>query len=364
MAKYNFKEKQLDPEFCKREVSEVKKLINSSTSFTVVGMPGMGISMFLRYLVCALEEDRNNLVVHIDINELPELSKDSFGKLLDQELGGPAKLKLDQAVSSEKKIVMVFNRFDRLQKLFDQTFFGNLRSLRDISKEKIVMIFSANKPLPELAPDAISGGNLNMFSKTYFLKPFSKSDLDKLVKLNTPTLAKQKNYQQSLLESGGHYQLLQLLLKEDSAAINLQLKELYNFLNYNQRKQLQAIAFGKTIKGIDPFLLELGFLTFGQKYHDRNINGNLFSQLFSEFVKRHSRLKLAKKEAQLFKLLKTNLGKLVSKDRIYNELWPDGEGSDWALDALVYRIRKNPTFISSGYILENQKKVGYMLIRN
>src|SRR3990167_11562922 len=99
MAKYNFKEKQLDPEFCKREVSEVKKLINSSISFNVVGMPGMGISMFLKYLVCKLEDDEDGLVIHVDINELPELSKDSFAKLLDQELGGAAKLKLEQAIS-------------------------------------------------------------------------------------------------------------------------------------------------------------------------------------------------------------------------------------------------------------------------
>lgn len=352
---YNFKEKLLGEDFCKKDILETKKLISSSLSFTVVGMPGMGISMFLRYLVTHLEKNSKYFVVHVDVNELPELTKEALFKLLDKELGGKSKEKLEQ-ITVNKKVVIIFNRFDNLKKDFDYNFFANLRSIRDIDKENIVMIFSANRSLTETASESITGGNLNMFSKTYYLKPFSLKDLDRLVKLNTPNLVEQQNYHECLEKSGGHYQLLQLLLKNDEKAIDLQLKELFNFLNYHQRKQLQMVALNKIIKQPDSFLINL------QLIHGRGIDVKTFTPLLTDYIKSHLRLKLPAKENQLFNLLKRNPGKVITKDEIFNALWSDGDGSDWALDALIYRLRKNPTF-AANYSIESQKKVGYIFVR-
>ncbi len=75
-------------------------------------------------------------------------------------------------------------------------------------------------------------------------------------------------------------------------------------------------------------------------------------------------MKLPAKEAQLFKLLRNNIGKVISKDEIFSEVWGnDSEASDWALDALIYRLRKHSFMTSHGYIIESQKKVGYTLVQ-
>lgn len=316
-----FKESKLGPDFAKSATLEAKKLINSSTSFTVVGMPGMGISMLLRYLACNLPGCN---VIHIDINELKKSSKEELLKVSELK-------NLEKLVRKYSRVVIIFNRFDNLQP-FDKQFFGNLRSIRDIDKEKIVMVFSANKPLIKIAPEALSGGNLNMFSKSLFLE-YTNQDLEKLVELNSPSLLKHKNLRQLLKLAGGHYQLLQLLLKEDQDAVTLQLKELYENMDYKERK-------------------------FLQKHLE-----TAFSPLFADYVKSVMRLRLPVKEAALFKLLRKKHGKLISKDEIFSELWQNETGSDWALNALIYRLRKNLTFQASGYVIESNKKLGYCLIR-
>lgn len=91
----------------------------------------------------------------------------------------------------------------------------------------------------------------------------------------------------------------------------------------------------------------------------------LFSPVFEEYIRLNLPVKLPPKEAKLFKLLRNNVGKVVTKYEIFQALWgSDSEkGSDWALDALVYRLRSHPFIKSHGYIIESQKKVGYSLIQ-
>lgn len=82
------------------------------------------------------------------------------------------------------------------------------------------------------------------------------------------------------------------------------------------------------------------------------------------------------------------MGKTVIKDEIFAEVWPahnvlpettaslqagsrseagGGENyegaTDWALDALIYRLRNSTFMKSHGYIIESHKKVGYTLIQ-
>lgn len=40
-----------------------------------------------------------------------------------------------------------------------------------------------------------------------------------------------------------------------------------------------------------------------------------------------------------------------------------GNATDWALDALVYRLRKHPFLKANGFIIESHKKVDYILIK-
>ncbi len=369
---YNFKEKNLSQDFCQLKIAEAQRLINLSVPFTVVGMPTAGISFFLKFLAT---RDFAKFI-HIDINELPSISKNELLKLILKELSGKTvvgdepdlmekiKIELSKLVSKHDRVVLVFNRFDRLQSLFDQNFFANLRTLWEVDKEKIVLVFTANKPLTQIAPEAVSGGNLNLCGKVLYLTPHSGADLIQLVKMNAPNLlADQQRVRKALELGGGHYQLSLLLLKSDDLlknpiadpVIGFQLKELTDFLNKKQQNQLQQIILDKKLTAIDPFLVNVGFV---------KPNGSeVFSPLFKSYLLTHLDLKLPQKEQKLFKLLKSKNGKIVTKEEIFDQIWDqDEEASDWALDSLIYRLRKNPVFTTQ-YLLESHKKQGYSLIK-
>lgn len=373
----DLKEANLSSNFCKKDIEAIKNLIDASTSFSVVGIPGMGISIFLRYLATKSFA----CFIHIDIYELSSLNETEFFRLMLKQLGTKSppnnlelviesiKNKLRRLVHEHPRVVLIFNRFDQLKKEFNQQFFMHLRVLRDIDKERIVFIFATNRSLVEQIPDALSGGNLNMLSKNYYLKPYSPKDLLALVKLNSAGLKiKKQDLMKAVSLSGGHYQLLQLLLKSEfltptpllSFPVKLQIKELFEFLNYDQRKALQGIVFKKKLKVLDPYLLNVGFLKLisVDEYE-------VITPLLKEYIRSNVRLKLPILEAKLFKLLKANFGKTVSKDKIFEVIWNNSEEvSDWALNSLIYRLRKNPTFVANNYVIESQKKVGYILLKN
>ncbi|OGM11854.1 hypothetical protein A2Z22_01375 [Candidatus Woesebacteria bacterium RBG_16_34_12] len=372
---YNLKERKLDSHFCKEDIQNVKKLINSSVSFTIVGMPGVGISIFLRYLTTK----KGAHFVHVDIYELTKLNKLHLFKLLLKELGVRSKVKQDEqillesckkqlkiAILKHKKVVIAFNRLDQLKDEFDIDFFNNLRTLRDIDKEKIVMIFTANKPLSNYLSKKIDIGNLYMYSKTYYFKPYSKKDLKRLLKVNAPDLKVSKKFlTKALTLSGGHYQLLLLLLNSEirnnpilDQFIKLQLNKLYDNLNYLQKKQVVKIAQKKKILKIDKSLTNLGLIKLYKGSY------RIFTPLLDNSVLTNLIIKFTPKESVVYKLLKKNIGKIVYKEDLFDALWENPEkSSDWALNSIIYRLRKNPAFINYGYIIENHKKIGYSLAK-
>lgn len=164
--------------------------------------------------------------------------------------------------------------------------------------------------------------------------------------------------------SGGHHSLLQNLIRCQSLdnplgdpMVNLMIKELYGSLNYKRQKELEAIVAGKNTKQVDNYLVDIGLVgTDKSSYH-------LFTPVLQNFIVKNSKTKLPSKERRLFTLLKKNVGKVVPKDEIIEYVWgKDWEDvSDWALNSLVYRLRKNKTFQDSGYSIESHKSDGYSL---
>ena len=263
---------------------------------------------------------------------------------------------------SEKrtKIVIIFSRFDQLKAQFDWNFLSNIQSLTQVSPGKIVLIFTSTKPLYEIVrPEALAGGNLNFYSESLYFPPYSKEDLRKLLEIE-PGRPTPKDKLERLLDlSGGHNQLFHILLSSPKEQllldrfVKMQMKEFVDYLNYHQRKQLQKLALGKTAE-VDEYLEGVGMIKKGQ----------LFTPLLPEYIKTNMPVKLPAKESVLFKLLKANMGKTVTKDEIFAEVWPGSEeATDWALDALIYRMRNHPFLKAQGYIIESQKKVGYTLIQ-
>ncbi len=330
---YNFKEQQIGGDWCKEYINDVKKLIDASQTFTVVGPIGVGASMFLRYLAT---RDDLAYFIHIDLSEDSHLNTEGLIKFCRTEV--------EKALPENKRVVVILNRFNIKKREFDIEFLRSLRSIRDLDKEKVIFILTADKPLIEEKPDALMGGNLNMYSISYHLKPFSLADLYKLasINLNLATFD-QKLIDNSLKQSGGHYQLFTLLLKTIHQAdplkdpiIKVQLKQLYNQYSYSDRKLLQK---GKI---------------------------SCFSPLLKEYIDKELPIKLPVKEALLFKILRKKLGQVVSKDEIFGYVWVNNpeDATDWALNALIYRLRKNPSFIEKGYLIESFKKQGYCLQKN
>lgn len=351
------------------KLEEFKKLIEAGISFVTMSMPGVGASYFLKYLAT----QNFAFFIHVDFYALPTLSQHEFYRMFLRDLGGKPGPKTDEQVFLESKeilktlmrqhdkIVIIFSRFDQLKNDFDANFLSNLQSLTTIQPGKVVLIFTSTKLLDEIAPDAVTGGNLTFYSKILYFKPYSKEDLKKLLKLEPVPVISKENLDRLIELSGGHYQLLQILLNSQKQEnllldrfVKMQMKELVDYLDYQQRKQIQKIALGKKVDGIDEYLLGVGMVK----------NGKLFTPLLSDYIKQNLPMKLPVKEAKLFKLLRKNMGRTVSKDEIFASVWEDDSenASDWALDALIYRLRKHPFITSLGYIIESHKKVGYTLI--
>lgn len=393
--RYNFPEAKLGPEFAQDKLKEFRQMIDASLSFVVLSMPGVGVSYFLRYLVmldfaCVSAQVKGKVLragpyfIHVDLYDLPTLSRHEFYKLLLSELGGkPAneqssptdktneqlllesKKALQTLSQKWEKIVIVFSRFDQLKAEFDCNLLSNIQSLTAASPGKIVLIFTSTKPLNEIAPDALSGGNLNFYSRKLYFKPYSKEDLKKLLEIE-PAKPAPKAVLEKLLElSGGHNQLLHILLNSQKEQllldqfVRMQMKEFVNYLNYYQRKQLQKIALGRNTDEADEYLLGVGLIKKSSSVYQ------LFTPLLKDYIKNHMPAKLPAKEAKLFKLLRRNMGSTVTKYEIFQEVWGENNeiATDWALDALVYRLRKHPFMKANSYIIESHKKVGYTLVQ-
>lgn len=391
--KYNFSEAKLGPDFAEENMNNFRQLINAALSFVVISMPGVGVSYFLKYL--AMQSFTR--FIHVDMYSLPNLNQHEFYKLFLTELGGKPASKTDEQLFSEAKkslkelakkqdkIVIIFSRFDQLKNEFDWNFLSNIQSLTTISQGKIVLIFTSIKPLYEIAePDVLAGGNLNFYSENLYFKPYSKNDLKKLLSIEPRRSIPKETLEKLLDLSGGHYQLLGILLSSQKQQnlildrfVKLQMKELVDYLDYHQRKQVQKIVLGKKIEEIDEYLLYVGMVKQstsevkkmpasqrGERLHLGGVKFKLFTPLLFEYIKTNMPAKLPVKEAKLFNLLRKNMGRIVPKDEIFQEVWQENEEtSDWALDALIYRLRKHPTLAAQGYVIESQKKVGYTLIQ-
>lgn len=374
---YNFKEASLGKDYAKEKMADFKNLIEENRSFIVLSMPGVGVSYFLKYL--SMQSFAK--FFHIDLYSLPALTHDELYKLILTELGVKStnkseeqllvdtKKHLEKLSKENSKIVLIFSRFDQLKKEFYNKFLSNLQSLTSVSEGKIVLIFTSILPINQICNEPLDGGNINFYSEELFFKPYSDADLRKLITLEPPRPTPKDVLDNVIKLSGGHNQLLQILRRSQKQQnllldqfVKLQLKGLIDYLNYTQRKILQKIALGKKVEEVDEYLLGVGMV---KQSTPGGVEFELFTPLLEEYIKQNLPVKLPVKEAKLFKLLKSSIGKIVTKDEIFIEVWGENDenATDWALDALIYRLRKHPFIKSHGYIIESHKKVGYTLIQ-
>lgn len=195
---------------------DVEKIIEQLVKFqplTLVGLPRVGLARILRFILVHPEiltrrlKTNKIILAEIDINDLFGLKEVNFWQLVLKRISdetndkgvktlyssaakiGDAFTFFDNTKKAVTKlcaggycIFLFFDRFDRAVPLYSFLFFSHLQSLRDVVKTKINFLFTSNRPLEYLSPDIFKGGNLEVFSQKYFLKPSSYIDLSPIIK--------------------------------------------------------------------------------------------------------------------------------------------------------------------------------------
>ncbi len=361
------------PSFAVTQVSEITQLIKSGTTTSVLGIPGAGITIFLRHLTKQLPGH----VVYIETFALPTLSSLEFYKELLNRLGGATNSKnIEDVVIACKKQLEVHSRhnqrvviciagFDQLQPEFLADFFRYLRSLRSADSSKVVFIFGTCRRLETLLPADCMNIDLSLFSSVYYLKPYAQKDMEYLLSAYGPPTDLDANEVTRLISlSGGHFQFLQLLLNSErrnnpaqDPFIQLAFKNIYLHLDTAQKTMVRKLAWNGTYPKQDKYLTDIGIIQKSDSSYQ------LFSPLFADCVKTLNAPKLPIKERRLLAILKKHQGSVVPKQEIYDAVWRGDEiGSEWALNALVYRLRKHPAVLAQHYVIENHKKLGYVLL--
>lgn len=371
-----FGKNNFNVKFCADRVLDIKKLIDSSVTTSIIGVPGVGISIFLKYLAGQTFAK----FIYIDVFGLPNLTSLDLFKTLLSQLGGNSKSKSEGELAAEckeriekltqqnERVVICFGGFDQLKPSFNQEFFHHLRSIRNVNQKKVVFMFGICRRLETLISEDLMDTDLNMLSSVYYLTPYSQDELIYLLSIYGPKSEMSKEELRELLElSGGHFQILQLLLRSERLGspasdpfLKLALRNIYQYFSYQQKKIIQKVAVHGTYEKKDDYLTKLGVIIQEEGKH------KLFSPILESYVKSQRAEKLPPKEAKLFSLLKNRLGEVVFKDEIFEYIWKDDfeNASDWALDALIYRLRRHSAFTSKGYLIENHKKQGYALLKN
>jgi DNA-binding response OmpR family regulator len=198
-----------------------------------------------------------------------------------------------------------------------------------------------------------------------YFTPYSHEDLKALLKIHSPEVVHNENILEALTLSGGHIQLLQLILRSSTPNnlqhdpyIKLLLKDILSFLTHPQVRIIERIAQEKTVD-IDNFLLQIGVVKRDKETYQ------LFSPLLKEYICKKKSFHLSVKEQLLFQFLKKNSGKIMSKEKIIETVWKNitTGSTDWALDSLIYRLRNHPYIKEKGYEIINHKKLGYQLVK-
>jgi len=387
------------------DVQEIIKHLVSFQPVTIIGLPRIGLARILRFILVhpKLLEDKLKsekiLLIEIDINDLFELKEKNFWQLILKRISDNTrneeikklylsstktndaftyfdntKIAINQFCINGYYILLFFNRFDRALPLFSYLFFSHLQSLKDVAKTRINFLFTSNRPLEDLSADIFKGGNLEVFSQKYFLKPASKTDLLPVIKEfeNTRKVKLSSKIKDLVYQySGGHAQYALLILQameknqfnmenvdsllKNDLAIFEQSKEIWDFLNTEEKKLLLKKTFPK-----NHFLSQVGLI---------DENNKKFNPLFEHFVEVQSKIEnvsnqeLTKKEKLLLSLLTGRKGELVTREEIINFVWPENseEVNDWTLDQLVKRLRKKLFVLKENKKIITIKNQGYKL---
>lgn len=356
-------------EFAQELVNVCRHLIECSSSLSLLSMPGVGVSFFIRRLA---NEDIGR-VIFMNSYELYQMNMTEVYRLLATGLGIEQRgrvvaedviKKLEEICRTEERVVIVFNRFDHLKKLYSHTFFDLLRRIRDVDRNKVVMIFASTRPVYELAMPYLAD-SYSLFTKLVYLPPYSHRDMEYLAGLDQSyRLVDAEVRVEAERLSGGHHALWQTLLRCQNLdnpigdpMVRALMERIVSGVGVSHKRMLKRMM--RNVEGSeDEVVVGLGLLR-----REKN-EWVPFTPLLTDFLRQDQPKTLPVKEKRLLTLLKRNLNEVVNKEEIVEFVWR-GElpgVSDWALNALVYRLRRHPGFSDLGYEIQSIKKQGYRLV--
>jgi DNA-binding winged helix-turn-helix (wHTH) protein len=373
------------------EVGAIFQCINAGDSCSVVGPSGVAKSNLYRFLrqenVRAHylgEEWQTYLLVHLDANEITEMTEEAISNLLVERLlsAAPAVVVKHHSVSAVVKaifeqdvraIVFLFDQFDAVYDTLNGRFFANLRAIRDEYKYRISFVLLSRHELAALASSPEREEFEELFSSnTIGLGPYNNGDSLLLLQRVGTRYGRKLNVKksQTLIElTGGHPGMLKaasIALFKDNHELAKQQTELFDwFLNvtdllsecdklWNSIGSAEQQFLRRLENGSNPprdkqtkSLLQLKRLI---KANDNGLE--LFSPLFAEYVSRWKRIEpattklaagavridtagevwvndelvtpaLTKKELLLLEYLCLSPGRLRTKDEIIAAAYPD-----------------------------------------
>ncbi|PJA39958.1 hypothetical protein CO179_03870, partial [candidate division WWE3 bacterium CG_4_9_14_3_um_filter_39_7] len=200
-------------------LSYAKDRIHQKDSFLVIGMPGVGVSSFLRSLTLEFSQKDTQQTLYIDLNESRALTEQSFYQhIIDRynELTQQTLTSITELTSyineNNLHLVIIVDRFEKAVKQLGEEFFDGLRSTIESSGKSVTFICGLDQDLLDIRNyEDIDQFYTLISSFNYYLKPLSKEDSFSFIS----TLEKERNMsmsdqtkEQLYVLTGGHLRML------------------------------------------------------------------------------------------------------------------------------------------------------------
>jgi len=303
------------------------------------------------------------------------------------------------AIEKELTIVLLFDRFEQYVPQVTETFFSNLRILRNRAKYRFSTVFSVNRPLEELVEPLILAEYYEFVADNdIYLPLYDLTGLEfryEYIEKITGKKLEEKAKKEVVQITGGHGRLAKLAFeiflshetKDRNAAellthhsVQGALYEIWNSLTPSEQKLLQNVINNVILSPIKSGLSETKDLDSSLARRDQNDNvqqylhkvgliqnGKITIPLFEDYIKQKPSEKsedityiadkneikkgsetlsdkLSPSEFKLLRFLIQNQDRVCEKDEIITAVWKDSKTqvgvTDQALDQIVYRLRK------------------------
>lgn len=367
--------------------------LSKGESNAVIGIPKSGTRGFSKFFMELRESGENKYTKGISDINFFFIDLDKNEEILALEIKKIFK-QVVKCVNKGNRIVILVNNADKL--LVNASLFSRFIDIYNLNAMQVKFLLIINREVEEL-------GSLKLLSKlgiSEFKYIPLRGDADIEILVNNEEIWNTYKVDSRVREkvvrlSGGYSALARALLSIGNSEpdyflgnSNAELSQnpkisnwfelLYDSLGAKSKLALNQYLLGVPLQGISltQYLYHTGGLTV------TSMNLKIFSPLFKEWlltklvanpeidfegvmIKRNGidvRSILSNQEYLALRLLISKRGKIVSKEDISKAIWFDDwsqKYSDWALDKLIFSIRKKLLLDKS--FLINVRKKGYLL---